>query len=1133
MRHSASHPNNFAACLLGCVLAFALIIPLQTALAYQAPLQDVTAWAEGNTVHFQVYDPALGKWQEDNRTYSGTLLDLPLVGEGIVGWRVQVPSFHRLYVAVYDPQRESWIASLVGTHWDSSQPVVEGGIIYFSFRDELTSGLAPAVYDPQLGIWKSIRPEFEETDFWTHKNGLMGCYSTIFPDIDSLHLYTYDPVLHEWISYNPPHTDGWISNLILDEYGTAAVSCSSDFRPSWVDHYGYDPHNHKWYKGPTLPLASFQAPEWSNGPTYITDTSIGGGASLFEFSDGTSNNQRSQLHTFSAEGTYTISMTVTNPNGTHSTTRTVTVERTAPTGTIAINDGAEYTAARTVALNLSASDTQSGMGYMRFGNDGATWGAWLQYAESTNYELPAGDGGKTVYVQFKDLAGNISDIYSDTIILDQTPPSDGTLDAAPGINQIFLSWSGFADQLSGIGKYMLYYGAGHTLIYEGNGASFTHRNLDLQANHYYLIQAVDNAGNCSAGISVTANCPINDRWDAGFTGKGLNGKVSALVVDGSGNLYAGGDFTKAGGVTVNYIARWNGAGWSALGSGMNGPVSALAVDSNSALYAGGAFTRAGGIAVNNIAKWNGSSWSALGSGTNGAVNALAVDVTGNLYAGGVFTTAGGISSRRIAKWTGSAWSALGKGMSGTVNALAVDVGGNVYAGGYFTVSGTAASPRIAKWDGGSWSALGSGMNGYVSALAIDDRGNLYAGGVFTLAGGTPSPRIAKWNGTLWSALGSGVAGYVRALAVDDSGNLYAGGDFARAGGIVANNIAKWDGSAWSPLGYGMSATPGDSIYTLCMDTSGSLYAAGQFTEAGGKLSGNIAKWLSQPALAVDFASAGTYLWSGSSNARISAWRPTLLGDWNGRLVASFPSRGLHLHNGSAWTKISSRTTARSVVGIGDSLYVDFGTGIYRYRNGWSRIRSAGAAMMAKYGEKLVASFSGSGLWEYDGSAWNKISTWTTAEQMIGIERRLFVDFGEKGLFRRDVDGSWTKIKSNSPKRMQTFGKSLVASFDSGSAPGLYLYRMNSWTKISSNPAAQGFASNPFALYVDRGTEGIWKYEKESWRQVGTQNPDTMAIYAGKLAADFPGAGVKLYSNPGWSTLSTRKDAGLLQGVFFE
>ena len=48
---------------------------------------------------------------------------------------------------------------------------------------------------------------------------------------------------------------------------------------------------------------------------------------------------------------------------------------------------------------------------------------------------------------------------------------------------------------------------------------------------------------------------------------GVDGEVNALAVDASGNLYAGGDFATAGGVTVNRIAKWDGTSWSASGLG--------------------------------------------------------------------------------------------------------------------------------------------------------------------------------------------------------------------------------------------------------------------------------------------------------------------------------------------------------------------------------------------------------------------------------------------------------------------------------------------------------------------------------------------------------------------------------------
>ena len=36
------------------------------------------------------------------------------------------------------------------------------------------------------------------------------------------------------------------------------------------------------------------------------------------------------------------------------------------------------------------------------------------------------------------------------------------------------------------------------------------------------------------------------------------------------DVYVGGQFTMAGGLNANYIAKWDGSSWSTLGGGMNG-----------------------------------------------------------------------------------------------------------------------------------------------------------------------------------------------------------------------------------------------------------------------------------------------------------------------------------------------------------------------------------------------------------------------------------------------------------------------------------------------------------------------------------------------------------------------------------
>jgi len=370
------------------------------------------------------------------------------------------------------------------------------------------------------------------------------------------------------------------------------------------------------------------------------------------------------------------------------------------------------------------------------------------------------------------------------------------------------------------------------------------------------------------------------------TSPGTNGNVYALANDGDGNVYAGGDFTLAGGVVVNRVAKWDGTIWSALGSGMNGTVLALAVDGYGNVYAGGEFIAdfQETTTFNHIAKWDGTSWSTLGTGTQGSgpshttgyVYALAV-FGDDVYAGGFFVTAGGNDAYHIAKWDGTNWSALGDGMDDAVRALAVHWSGDVYAGGYFSTAGGTTVNHVAKWDPttSTWSAVGAGMDGPVLALVFDGSeylcaggefsnyvaqwndgswvplgslngrvtalvggGDLYAGGDFTQDGATPLTHVARWNGS-WNSLGDGVDNAVFALAVR-SGYYYVGGAFQNAGGQQVNHVAKWDleGASWEA----MPPAPDTGINAVTTDDEGNVYVGGYFTEAGGVPANNIAKW---------------------------------------------------------------------------------------------------------------------------------------------------------------------------------------------------------------------------------------------------------------------------------------------------
>jgi hypothetical protein len=192
-------------------------------------------------------------------------------------------------------------------------------------------------------------------------------------------------------------------------------------------------------------------------------------------------------------------------------------------------------------------------------------------------------------------------------------------------------------------------------------------------------------------------------WD-GNAWTGLGGGLESYVFTVDvfhSELYAGGNFTHAGGTSANYLAKWDGVSWSAVGTypdtGMSGPVWALHADGN-CLYVGGQFTKAGSITANNIARWNGSAWSALGPGLNGTVRTISTS-NGIVYTGGDFTASGVLTINHIARCDSAspAWSPLGSGTDLGVFALA-KTGDDLFAGGRFTVAGDKGSSLIGRWN---------------------------------------------------------------------------------------------------------------------------------------------------------------------------------------------------------------------------------------------------------------------------------------------------------------------------------------------------------------------------------------------------------------------------------------------------
>lgn len=168
-----------------------------------------------------------------------------------------------------------------------------------------------------------------------------------------------------------------------------------------------------------------------------------------------------------------------------------------PTGSIVINGGDTYAASTSVTLTLTYSGTSSPVSQVRYSNDG-TWDTelWESPSPSKTWSLTQGDGAKTVYFQVNNVLGMASPTYSDSIILDTTPPTATIASPSEGektqSSTVTVTWSG-SDSGSGLEKFEVKLDSG---IWISKGVSAAHTFTGLSdGSHSVLVKATDNAGN--------------------------------------------------------------------------------------------------------------------------------------------------------------------------------------------------------------------------------------------------------------------------------------------------------------------------------------------------------------------------------------------------------------------------------------------------------------------------------------------------------------------------------------------------------------------------------------------------------------------------------------------------------------
>lgn len=236
--------------------------------------------------------------------------------------------------------------------------------------------------------------------------------------------------------------------------------------------------------------------------------------------------------------------------------------------------------------------------------------------------------------------------------------------------------------------------SGHVLAYDsvadtwagvGNCPSFSTIRALLIANDGTLVVtgAVD-------GV------PVVRRWNGSnweTLGSFAGGTVATSLALLDSTIVVGGDFS--GGV-----AAWNGMAWELLGGGVTLStgsgcvVHALATGIDGTLIVGGNFDRAGGLSVSYGALWDGIAWRGLNGGPADAIH-MVMPMGGGFLVGGAFAIVNGrLFPGGLAHWNGYAWFALDITSSAQVDICALAVRDETIAVAYDGAAGSTSVGSI-------------------------------------------------------------------------------------------------------------------------------------------------------------------------------------------------------------------------------------------------------------------------------------------------------------------------------------------------------------------------------------------------------------------------------------------------------
>ncbi len=389
--------------------------------------------------------------------------------------------------------------------------------------------------------------------------------------------------------------------------------------------------------------------------------------------------------------------------------------------------------------------------------------------------------------------------------------------------------------------------------------------------------------------------------DTNFNFNGLtSGGVNALAITSSGQIYAGGSFTRSDGRRA--LIRLTGSGNfdSIFDVTVSGSIDAMVLDSATRLLTVGTLT--GGFARFNP---DGTADPAsLPSASSPAAVVALPD--GRILLGGFFSS----PIRRLVRLSSSLVEDFATNApDSTVEGLLLQPDGKIIVFGWFSTFGGAPVGRVLRLnadlslDTTFDSPVDSGV---VQVGALQADGKILIGGPFFSTGVGPLVRLARLNanGTVDTNFSATVSSTVTALAVDAEQRIYVSGLFNSANGSVRERLARFHPNGDLDTGFDPGTGPSSPANAIAVAPGGNVVLGGGFTDYNGVPRSRIARVFGGPSIPeapqIIAQPAGTNVLAGFSPrlAVRATGGPRLYYQWqfNGMPLVGETHEGLTLSN---------------------------------------------------------------------------------------------------------------------------------------------------------------------------------------------------------------------------------------------